>query len=120
MSALVCAAAIIAAGCHKNHLTSGFGITWVTLSDTPGDFTGYTIVVDSVTLTGKAYGTYTPLSTPETVDFTKLNNISELWAAASVPNDTWIAASIVVDYTNANISVMVNGVPTKAKVVDST
>jgi hypothetical protein len=118
LSALLCAAAIFAAGCHSNNYDSGFGIGWVTLTATPGDFTGYTVVVDSVTLTGVADGAYTPLSTPETVDFTKLNNISELWAAASIPNDTWTAASIVVDYTNANISVMVNGVPVKATVVD--
>jgi hypothetical protein len=120
MGALVCAAAIIAAGCHKNHLTSGFGITWVTLSDTPGDFTSYTVNVDSVTLTGKVVGTVTVVGAVETVDFTKLKNVSELWSAASVPNDTFTAASIVLDYTNANISVMVNGVPTKANVVDTT
>jgi hypothetical protein len=120
LSAFLCAAAIFAAGCHSNNYTSGYGIAWVTLSDTPGDFTSYTVNVDSVTLTGKVNGAYTPLSTAETVDFTKLNNISELWAAASVPNDTWTAATIVLDYTNANISVMVNGVPTKATVVDTT
>jgi hypothetical protein len=118
LSALLCAAAIFAAGCHSNNYNSGFGIGWVSLTATPGDFTGYTVVVDSVTLTGVTVGAYTPLSTPETVDFTKLNNISELWAAASIPNDTWTSASIVVDYTNANISVMVNGVPVKANVVD--
>jgi sulfur transfer complex TusBCD TusB component (DsrH family) len=120
LSAFLCAAAIFVAGCHSNNYTSGFGIAWVTLSGTPGDFTSYTVNVDSVTLTGKANGAYTPLATVETVDFTKLNNISELWAAASVPNDTWTAASIVLDYTNANISVMVNGVPTQATVVDTT
>ncbi len=49
----------------------------------------------------------------------KLNNISELWSAASIPNDTYTSATVVLDYSNANISVMVNGVPTKAKVVDT-
>src|ERR1700719_2868651 len=120
LSALLCAAAVFAAGCHNNSYTSGFGIGWVTLSATPGEFTSYVVNVDSVSLTGKATGVYTPLSTFETVDFTKLNSISELWAAASIPNDTWTAASIIVDYTNANISVMVNGVPVQATVVDPT
>jgi hypothetical protein len=119
-SALLCAAAIFAAGCHNNNLTSGFGIAWVTLSDTPGDFTGYTVNVDSVSLTGSVVGVVTPVAAIETIDFTKLNNISELWSAASVPNDTYTSASIVLDYTNANISVMVNGVPTKATLVDPT
>ncbi|HEY4444141.1 MAG TPA: hypothetical protein VGN30_07625, partial [Steroidobacteraceae bacterium] len=121
MSALLCAGAIFAAGCHSNNYTSGYGIAWVTLSETPAEFTSYTVNVDSVTLTGKTVGAYTIGGTAvETVDFTKLDKISELWSAASVPNDTYTSASIVLDYTSANISVMVNGVPTKATVVDST
>jgi hypothetical protein len=120
LSALLCAAAIGAAGCHHNNLNSGYGIAWVTLSDTPGDFTSYIVNVDSLTLTGKSYGVITAVSAVETVDFTKLSKISELWSAASVPNDTYSAASIVLDYTSANISVMVNGVPVKATVVDTT
>jgi hypothetical protein len=118
--ALVCAAAIIAAGCHNNNNTSGYGIAWVTLSDTPGDFSSYTVNVDSVTLTGKANGVITAVATVETVDFTKLKNISELWSSASIPNDTYTAATIVLDYTSANIAVMVNGVPVKATVMDTT
>jgi hypothetical protein len=120
MCALVCAAAIIAAGCHRNNLTSGYGIGWTTLSDTPGDFTSYIVNVDSLTLTGKTVGVVTAIGAVETVDFTKLKNFSELWSAASIPNDTYTKATIVLDYTSANISVMVNGVPTKAKVVDTT
>jgi sulfur transfer complex TusBCD TusB component (DsrH family) len=108
------------AGCHSHNRTSGFGIGWVTLSDTPGDFTGYTVNVNSITLKGSVVGTVTAVATPETVDFTKLNNISELWSSANIPNDTYTSATIVLAYTNANISVMVNGVPTKAKVVDTT
>ncbi|HWG72269.1 MAG TPA: hypothetical protein VN692_22845 [Steroidobacteraceae bacterium] len=120
MSALVCAAAVAAAGCHNNNLDSGFGIGWITLTDTPGDFASYTVNVSSLTLTGKANGVVTAIGAIETVDFTKLKDISELWSAASVPNDTYTAASIVLDYTNANIAVMVGGVPVKAKVVDTT
>jgi hypothetical protein len=120
LRALVFAAALIAAGCHKNSLTSGYGIGWVTLSDTPGDFTSYIVNVNSLTLTGKTVGVVTAVGAVEPVDFTKLRNFSELWSAASIPNDTYTSASIILDYTNANISVMVNGVPTKAKVVDTT
>ena len=114
------AAALIAAGCHKNSLTSGYGIGWVTLSDTPGDFTSYIVNVNSLTLTGKTVGVVTAVGAIEPVDFAKLRNFSELWSAASIPNDTYTSASIILDYTNANISVMVNGVPTKATVVDTT
>jgi hypothetical protein len=118
-SALLCAGAVFAAGCHHNNQTSGYGIGWVTLSDTPGDFTSYTVNIDSVTLTGKASGVITAVSAAETVDFTKLSNVSELWSAASIPNDTYTSATITLDYTSANISVMVDGVPTKATIVDA-
>ena len=115
----MCAAAILAAGCHRNNYISGYGIAWVTLTDQPGDFTSYIVNVDSVTLTGKANGAITAVSTVERVDFTKLGNVAELWSAASVPNDTYTSATITLDYTNAVISVMVNGLPQKATVVDS-
>jgi hypothetical protein len=117
MGALLCAAAFVAAGCHSNNNTSGFGIGWVTLTDTPGDFTSYIVNVDSVVLTGKTVGAITALSTVETVDFTKLKNIAELWGSASIPNDTYTSATITLDYTAAVVSVMVNGVPTLANVV---
>ncbi|MGC1520452.1 MAG: hypothetical protein WA803_02835 [Steroidobacteraceae bacterium] len=120
-SALLCAAAVFATGCHHNNLNSGYGVAWITLSDTtPDDYTTYTVNVDSVTLTGEVYGVITAIATPETVDFTKLDNIDELYSAASIPNDTYTSASIVLDYTSANISVMVNGVPKQATVVDTT
>jgi hypothetical protein len=116
MGALLCAAAFVAAGCHNNNNTSGYGIGWVTLTGTPGDFTSYIVDVDSVELVGKNVGLITALSTVETVDFTKLKNISELWGSASIPNDTYTQAVITLDYTAAVINVMVNGKPTLATV----
>jgi hypothetical protein len=117
LCALVCAAAVIAAGCHRNSDDSGYGIGWVTLTGTPAPiFTAYIINVDSITLTGKNVGVITALATPETVDFTKLKNISELWGSASIPNDTYTQATITLDYTDAVIDVMVDGKPTLATV----
>jgi hypothetical protein len=120
LGVLLCAAAVASTGCHHNNQNSGYGIGWFTLTGRPGEFTSYTVNVNSVTLTGTTYGTISPVTTPETVDFMKLKDISELWSAGSIPNDTYTAASIVLDYTGANISVMVNGVPQKATVVDTT
>lgn len=117
LGALLCAAAFVAAGCHGNNNDSGYGIGWVTLTDTPGDFTSYIVNVDSVELVGKTVGTITALSTLETVDFTKLKNIAELWGSASIPNDTYTSAIITLDYTDAVISVMVDGKPTLASVI---
>jgi hypothetical protein len=119
LSALLCAGLFIAAGCHNNNQTSGYGIGWVTLTDDPGDFTGYTVNVDTVVLVGQHVGPITAVATVETVDFTKLYDIAELWTSASIPNDTYTQAQITLDYTSANISVMVNGAPVQATVVDS-
>ncbi|MEA3107373.1 MAG: hypothetical protein QOI88_1978 [Gammaproteobacteria bacterium] len=119
VSALLCAVAIFAAGCHNNNINSGLGATWVTLTDQPGDFSSYIVNVDSITLTRSDGATVTALATPETVDFTKLRNLSELWGTATIPVGTYISASIILDYTSAVISVMVGGLPQKATVVDS-
>ncbi len=118
VSALLCTAAVLGAGCHKNQLYSEYGDVWVTLTDTPGDFTSYIVNVDSITFTRSDNVVVTGLATVETVDFTKLDRVSELWGTATVPVGTYKSASIVLDYTSAVINVMVNGQPVQAKVVD--
>jgi hypothetical protein len=111
---------LLAAGCHNNNQDSGFGVAWttLTLADDAGPFTSYVVTVDSVVLVGKLNGAVSAVAVPETVDFTKLQNLSELWATASLPVDTFTSAIITLDYTNAQISVMVNGAPVKATIVD--
>lgn len=111
---------MFAAGCHNNNLYSYYGDAWVTLTDTPGDFTSYIVNVDSITLTRNDGVVVTALATVETVDFAKLNNIAELWGTATIPTGTYKSASIVLDYTSAFISVMVNGKPVQATVIGST
>ena len=119
MGTLVCAVAFFAAGCHSNNNASGYGIAWVTLTDNPGDFSTYTVNVDSVTLTRSDGAVVTALATVETVDFTKLSNITELWGTATIPIGTYVSASIVLDYTSAVIAVIgPNGLPVQATVVD--
>jgi hypothetical protein len=127
VSALLCAVAILAAGCHNNNQNSGAGVAWVTLTDQPGDFSSYIVNIVSITLT-RSDGTAWPAlggSGPETVDFTKLGDLSELWGSAIIPIGTYTSATIVLDYTpvalggNSVIAVMVNGLPQKATVVDS-
>lgn len=121
LGGLLMAAAFILAGCHNNNQDAGYGIGWTTLSADPDPrFASYLVVVDSVVLNGKADGAVTAIATPELVDLTKLKNISELWAGASIPIDTYTGATITLDYTSAQIAVMVNGVPQKVTVQDST
>jgi hypothetical protein len=115
-----CAFGLIAAGCHHNNLDSGFGVAWTTLTttDDAGQFTSYLVTIDSVVLVGQLNGDVGAIEVPETVDFAKLTDLSELWATASLPVDTYTQAIITLDYTSAQISVMVNGAPVKVTVVD--
>ena len=115
-----CLFGLVAAGCHNNNQDSGFGVAWTTLSltDDMGQFTNYTVTVDSVVLIGKLNGPITAVAVPEVVDFTRLQNLSELWATASVPVDTYTGAIITLDYTSAQISVNVNGTPVQATLLD--
>ncbi|MGA2342116.1 MAG: hypothetical protein ABSG29_02910 [Steroidobacteraceae bacterium] len=118
-SALICAAAILA-GCHGNPNTSGYGIAWVSLTDEPGDYTSYVVTIDSVTLTRSDGVVITAVGTPEVVDFTQVHNIAELWSSGAVPIGTYVSATITVDYTAVAISVLYNGIPTAATVLDAT
>ncbi len=121
LGGLLLAAAFILGGCHNNNQDAGFGIGWTTLTADPDPrFASYLVVVDSVILNGKSDGAVTAIATPELVDFTKLSNISELWAGASIPIDTYTSATITLDYTSAQIAVLVNGKPQTVTVQDST
>ena len=123
---LVVAVAILVAGCHRNPLDSGYGLSWVSLTSEPGstalsaaapaDYTSYVVTIDSIVLNRSDGAQVEALATPEIVDFTQLKNVSELWGTATIPTGTYVSAIITVDYTSAVISVMVNGVPTLATV----
>ncbi len=119
LSALCCAVAILAAGCHGHPSTSGYGIMWVTVTDEPGDFTSYIVTIDSVTLTRNDGAVVTMIGTPEVVNFAQLYNIAEMWGSGAVPVGTYVSATITLDYTNAFISVMRNGLPVQATLVDA-
>ena len=122
LATLLCACTfgLVAAGCHNNNQDSGFGVAWttLTLADDAGPFSTYLVTIDSVVMVGQLNGAVSAIAVPETVDFTKLQNLSELWATASLPVDTFTSAIITLDYTNAQIFVMVNGAPVKATIVD--
>ncbi|MGO9036680.1 MAG: hypothetical protein ACLQKH_01700 [Steroidobacteraceae bacterium] len=118
VSALLCAAAVLAAGCHNNNNTSGYGIAWVSLTDQPGDYTSYVVAIDSVTLTDTSGNVVTAASVPEIVNVAQLSSFAELWSSTGIPNATYVSATLNLDYTNAGVTVMVNGLPQTAKLVD--
>ncbi len=116
---LIAAVALIAA-CHSNNnsATSGAGVAWVTVGTVPNPvFTSYVVTLDSVALTDQLGNTYTALSNPQPVDLVKLRDIRELWGSGTIPNDSYKSATITVDYSNAAVFVLVNGVPQRAAVL---
>jgi hypothetical protein len=127
MSALVCAAAVVAAGCHSQGNTSFYGISWVDVTSEPGaaNFTSYIVTIDSVTLTRSDGVVVTAVATPEIVDLTQVHTTAELWSSGSIPDGTYTSATVTMDYTpiasggTSLISVMVNGLPQTANVVDA-
>ena len=120
VSALLCGLAVAAAGCHGNPNISGYGIAWVSLTATPGNYTSYVVTIDSVTLIRDDGAQVAAIQTPEIVDFAQLSNIAEMWGSGAIPTGTYTSAIITLDYTNAAIYVMVNGLPQKAEVLDGT
>jgi len=123
LAAFSCALILLTAACHNNNTDSNYGVGWVTITNLSGNyappnvhFASYVVTVDSVTLTDSVGNVYTAISTAEPVDFAKISNVAELWGNADIPADTYVSASITLDYTNAQIAVFVNGVPTRTTV----
>ena len=125
-SALICAAAIFGAGCHGPSNISDFGIAWVSVTAEPApQYASYVVTIDSITLTRSDNTVYPAVSTPELVDLTQINNFAELWSSGAIPNGTYIAATITVDYTPVSaggssvIAVREGNVPVTATVLDA-
>ena len=97
---------------------SNCGTLLVGLTDADGDFLSYSVDVVSLSLR-KADGTRVEaLPTRQRVDFAGLVDLTELVTAATIPNGTYVSASIRLDFANADVSVEVNGAPVAATVVD--
>ncbi len=117
---LLCVFVCLSTGCHSRHVTSGYGVAWVTLTAEPSEFTSYIVKLDSITLTRSDGVVVTALATVETVDLAKLSNIAELWGSATIPNGKYLSAKITLDYTAAKIATMINGAPQLANIVGAT
>ncbi len=100
-------ASILLVGCgvsgDSTAEAEGDGEIIIGLTDAEGDFASYTVDVLSLTLT-KANGAVVetlPLSTR--VDFAQYTEMTEFLTAATVPNGVYIKASMVLDYSDADI-----------------
>ncbi len=79
------------------------GAAMITITDAPGDFLSYMVNVVSIKLT-RADGTVVetlPVTTQ--VDFAQLVNLSEIISAKQIPEGSYTAASMTLDYTGATV-----------------
>ncbi|MFK8053781.1 MAG: DUF4382 domain-containing protein [Woeseiaceae bacterium] len=94
------------------------GLLYIGLTDAEGDFDSYSVDVLSLTLE-RANGTTVetlPLSTR--VDFAELTEVTEFLSIATVPAGTYVAASMRLDFTDAQVIVQDEaGVTSEASVV---
>jgi len=98
--------------------SSTCGSMYLGLTDADGDFLTYTVDVVSLSLK-KANGTVVEtLPVSPRVDFTQLVDLTEFVTAATIPNGEYVAGSIRLDFTNADIEVDVGGTARAAKAVD--
>lgn len=79
------------------------GEVFINLTDAPGDFLRYSVVVKSILLE-KANGALVetlPLSTR--VDFSQYVNLTEFVTAATIPSGKYVKATMSLDYNDADI-----------------
>lgn len=81
------------------------GTAMVTLTDMPGDFLSYMVNVVSLKLTRADGTTVETVAVPTSVDFAQLVNLSEVISAQQVPDGSYTAVTMTIDYANANIVV---------------
>jgi hypothetical protein len=81
------------------------GTALLTVTDAPGDFQSYTVDVTSLQLK-KANGTMVEtLPAATRIDFAQLVELDEVLSAGQIPEGEYVAATLSVDYTDADIVV---------------
>ncbi|MBI4577529.1 MAG: DUF4382 domain-containing protein [Planctomycetes bacterium] len=101
-------------GGSKSRSTTGELV--VGLTDAPGDFLVYKVDVLSVSLQNASGANVQTLPNTTTVDFNDVVEVTEFLTAATVPSGVYTAATLRLDYSNADIQVDVNGTATKIPV----
>ena len=95
------------------------GTVYVAMTDADGDFLSYTVDVVSLKLERANGATVDTLPAATRVDFAQYVDLTEFFTAATIPNGDYVAATLRLDYGNADITVEQNGAPIAARVVDT-
>lgn len=109
-------------GCGGGSSTSSSdnGSVVVGITDAPGDFLAYAVDVKSIKLTHADGRVVETLPQNTRIDFTQYVDLTEFITAATIPNGRYTKASLVLDYSNADIQVEdANGQPVQAQVQDA-
>jgi hypothetical protein len=93
------------------------GTLLVTMTDADGGFVGYTVDVLSITLQRRGGGTVEVLPATTRVDFAQLTELADLLAVATLAPGDFVAGTIRLDYTNAEVLVESGGEVVQAAVV---
>jgi len=99
--------------------TADCGTVYIGLTDADGDFLSYTVDVVSLKLKRANGAMVETLPATTRVDFAQLVDLTEFFTAATVPNGAYVAATLRLDFTNAEISVEKGGAPVAANAVDA-
>ena len=95
------------------------GTLFLGLTDADGDFLSYAVDVVSLTLE-KANGTLVEtLPISARIDFAQYVDLTELVTAASIPPGVYVAGTITLDYSDAEVFVEANGMAKEAVITDA-
>ena len=95
------------------------GTLLVGITDADGDFLSYIVDVVSIQLE-KADGTLVEtLPATTRMDFSQYVDVTEFVSAATVPPGIYVAGTVILDYSDAEVFVEANGESKEAIVVDS-
>lgn len=89
------------------------------LTDAEGDFLTYTVDVASLTLLREDGMEVQAIPAVARVDFAQYRTLTEFVAAIAAPPGRYTGLRMVLDFTNADIQLEVNGMPVKAIVQDT-
>ncbi len=116
--ALLLTLGLAACGVDDSASSNETGELVIGITDADGDFRAYAVDVTSIELE-RADGTKVetlPLTTR--IDFSQYVDLTEFLTAATIPLGNYVAASMTLDYSNADIQVEVNNAAVSATVED--
>jgi len=95
------------------------GTVFVGLTDDDGEFLSYSLDVLSLTLEKADGSIVETMSSNTRINFSEYVDMTELMAVATVPPGTFVAGTITLDYSNAEVFVDANGIAKAATIVDA-